>query len=158
MGPPGCGKSYLGRLLDLQGILGFKDLEPALMARFGTGEEFAAQKQEALDYIEEMYLRQLTVTDKPLGIQSTGLSDREILIRLAREYRIIFAAIDTPKDVCISRVAARLPGSNLNNDPDFTAGFYDLWKSKIAPSWSFDLHLNGLDSQSSLLDIQKRLS
>lgn len=47
MGPPGSGKSHLGRVLQERGIGSYRELEPLLRETFGSGREFNARIREA---------------------------------------------------------------------------------------------------------------
>jgi hypothetical protein len=158
VGPPGSGKSHLGRLLKQRGLTHFVDLEPELLACFGKGQEFAARKTEALEFLRLRYLEQLTSSELPVMFQSTGLSDRGILIDLAAAYRLVFAKLETPRAVCIERVITRPQDQNINNDPGFTASFYDYWTEAIAPSWEFDLQLDGQDAELAVRQVSEALS
>jgi shikimate kinase len=158
IGPPGCGKTHLGHGLHERGLARFHELEPELLLRFGTGADFAARKQEALAFVEASHRAQLATGGRPAVLESTGLSDRELLLRLASEYRLLLVWVDTPRDVCVARVQARPPGRNLNNDSDFTASFYDYWQRTVAPAWSFEVIADGVEADAALAKIAAALA
>lgn len=164
MGPPGSGKSHLACRLHERGIAQFEELEVELMQRFGTGAEFAAHKAEALDYIEARLREQLESNSpgqaavRPVAIQSTGLSDRAILLRFAAEYCLLYARLNTPRAVCVERVQSRAQDLNLNNNPDYAARFHDYWHAEVAPQWSFDVELSGLDAEADLALLEAALA
>lgn len=110
MGPPGSGKSYLGRALRDASVARYEEVEPLFVARFSTGASFAARKDEALAFIRGRYERQLGVPGLPVVIETTGLSDRPMLDDLVARYRLAFVALDTAREVCIERVRGRVPG------------------------------------------------
>lgn len=145
MGPPGSGKSYLGRALRDAGIARYEEIEPLLVARFGTGAAFAARKDEALAFIREQYARSLDAQGPPVVIETTGLSDRPMLDHFAARNRLAFVALDTPREVCVERVMARAPGANLSNDVDAAGRFHDYWHAEVADSYTFELRIGGLD-------------
>lgn len=161
LGPPGSGKSFLGAALSARGLARYEELEPELRARFGSGAEFAARKADALAFIEARLRGQLAAGEQagapPVAIQSTGLSDREILLRLGEEYRLLYARLNTPRDVCVARVESRQQNLNLNNDPDYAARFHDYWQAEVAPHWSFDVELSGLDAVEDLAAVAAAL-
>lgn len=158
MGPPGCGKSHLGRLLHEQGLAHFHDLEPELLAQFGSGEDFAANKPAALAWIEQQLILQLEGRELPVIIQSTGLSDRELLLRLMSRWRLALISIDAPAELCAQRVATRPPGQNLSNDPAHTAEFHAYWWSQVAPHWDFNGEVGGVDSAADLQALRELLA
>jgi shikimate kinase len=158
LGPPGCGKSHLGRSLHERGLARFTELEPELVGRFGTGAAFAARKAEALEFIEASHRRQLAAGGLPAVLESTGLSERGLLLRLAAEYRLLLVRMNTPRDVCIARVSSRTAGRNLNNDAAFAASFYQHWHSVVAPGWEFALEVDGVDADTDVARITVALS
>jgi adenylate kinase family enzyme len=145
MGPVGCGKSTLGAALHERGIAHFEEMEPLLLARYGGREGFIARKAEALEYVSDYYLRELRENMLPVALQATGLSDAQLLSNIALLYRLRYARINTPRDICVARVLARSQGENFNNDPDYATSFHDYWHAAIAPGWNFDLELSGID-------------
>ena len=171
MGPPGSGKSHLAWRLHERGIAHFEELEHEVMQRFGSGADFAARKAEALDYIEARLREQLDassgqqaeqaggreVAAPPVAIQSTGLSDRDILLRLAQDFRLLFARINTPRETCVARVQSRPQHENLSNDPAAAASFHAYWHTQVAPLWRFDLELGGVDAEADAGLIQRVL-
>jgi shikimate kinase len=97
LGPPGSGKSHLGCLLARRGAARYTEFEPLLIARFGTGEAFAARKTEALAFLKQNYGDLLRAGGLPLVIESTGLSEEPILRELADRWRLAVAALRTPR-------------------------------------------------------------
>src|SRR5687767_1611426 len=116
IGPPGAGKSYLGRALAERGIAHYTELEPILMRRFGQGAQFAQHKLAALAFLRDHYHQELQQTGHVVVIESTGLSDRPIIEAIAQQYRCLFVKVDAAKDLCLTRVAQRERGRNVSND------------------------------------------
>ena len=157
MGPPGCGKTYLGHYLSKQSMAEYTELEPVLVERFGTGAQFRDRKAEALVYIEQQYLAQRDRSGLPIVLESTGLSDRTILERLTESFRVAFVKVRTPRATCLERIANRERGRNLSNDVEAAGRFYDYWTHEIAPTYSFDLEVSGTDVQEATSAIQTLL-
>lgn len=82
IGPPGCGKSHLGRLLISSGVADYVELEPILVERFGKGEEFLANKTAALAFIAKHFRDRIANADTVIAFESTGLSDWPMLEEL----------------------------------------------------------------------------
>jgi predicted kinase len=155
MGPPGSGKSFLGRRLHECGIASYVELEPILVNRFGQGSEFASNKQAALELICQSYTRQLESREQLVAFESTGISDRSVLESLMQRYTIEIIKVCTPKDVCMSRIASRRPGSNLTNDREANARLYDYWYDVIEPTYAFSREVDGTDAEAAVSRIRE---
>jgi hypothetical protein len=85
----------------------------------------------------------------PVTLESTGVSDRRLLDALSREYRVAMARIRADRQLCIERLIARPRGKNISNsdDPDLIGRFYDHWCDKVAPTYTFDLEIDGSDAR-----------
>ena len=59
MGPPGSGKSSLANHLAAEGIASYLEVEPILVAEFGTGQEFQSRIKEAGAFLWHSYTEQL---------------------------------------------------------------------------------------------------
>ena len=145
MGPPGSGKSFLGNHLASQGIVSYLELEPFLRSEFGTGEEFRSRIAEVGAFLSQSYRDQLAGSERPVAIESTGITDRPLLEGLMGRHRVAFARVRAERAVCIERVVSRASGRNISHttDRDLIGGFYDAWTEKIAPGWKFDLEADG---------------
>lgn len=138
MGPPGSGKTYLASELAARGIVRYAELEPLLVARFGTGPAFLSRKAEALAFIRATLLDQLMAPGLPVAIETTGLSDQPMLEEFMARFMLTFVRLDTPAETCVTRVASRGRGRNLNNDPERATAFHAAWHLDIAPRYRFD--------------------
>ncbi|MBI1818615.1 MAG: hypothetical protein HYR72_26820 [Deltaproteobacteria bacterium] len=156
MGPPGSGKSFLGRYLSQQAIMSYVELEPILRKRFGTGEEFRAQIQEVGAFLVRSYRDQLARSVLPVAIESTGVSDRPIVERLMRDHRVAIVRVKADRAVCVDRVVSRPSGKNISEtaDREVVGRFYDLWLEKVAPTFSFDLEVDGTDAEAAANSIR----
>jgi len=143
MGPPGCGKSFLGNHLARLGIVTFVELEPILVEKFGKGAAFQANKDAALKFIRESCLRQLRVAKGPIAFESTGVSDRALIEELVGGHQVLLVKVETPKVVCLERLATRPRARNLSNDLAAGARFYDFWHRDIEPTYAFAATVDG---------------
>ena len=139
MGPPGAGKTYLAKRLRDEHACRYSELEPQLLARFGTGPEFAQNKRQALQFTESALRAQHAHAGRPVIVESTGLSDRDILLRLQRDFRLLFVKVLPAVETCVARVERRAAGANLNNDPAFARSFHEFWQLEVATQYEFDL-------------------
>ncbi len=158
LGPPGSGKSFLGRELASRSIARYVELEPLLVAEFGVGESFRQRKTEALAWIREQLLAQLSTPGLPVAIESTGLSDRPMLDEFAQRFELHLLRLATPLDVCLERIARRERGRNLSNDAGAAARFHSYWHSDVAPLYTLTATLSGTDTQSDLRAIRDLIS
>jgi hypothetical protein len=148
MGPPGCGKSFLGNRLARQGIASYLELEPILRERFGTGDEFRARILEVGAFLVRSYRDQLARSVLPVAFESTGITDRPILEQLMRRHRVSLVRVQVDRSVCVDRVISRPREKNISasTDRDLIGRFVDLWVEKVAPTYRFDLEVDGADA------------
>jgi adenylate kinase family enzyme len=156
MGPPGSGKSFLGNDLSRRGITSFVELEPILRQRFGTGEAFRARIREAGALLVRSYREQLARSALPVAFESTGVSDRAILEELMRDHRVGLARVKTARAICVARVVSRPAGANINEtaDRELVGRLYDRWTREIAPTYRFDLEVDGTDVEAAALSLR----
>ena len=146
MGPPGSGKSYLGNELNRHGLVSYTELEPKLIEIFGEGEAFRSRRPAALRWIQNFYREELSRSLLPVGIETTGISDREFIRELSQEFRLLFVRVTTPREICVERVRTRPSGRNINTDGDSGGSFYDYWCAEIEPTYDFDILVSGMNS------------
>jgi deoxyadenosine/deoxycytidine kinase len=156
MGFPGSGKSFLANHLSAEGIASYLEIEPILVARFGTGQEFQSQIKEVGAFLWRSYSEQLCSSQLPVIFESTGVSDRILLDRLRRTYQTAIVHVRTDRSTCISRLLRRARGYNISNsdDPEVIGGFYDFWYEQVAPTYGFDLSVDGVDVQAATREIR----
>ncbi len=159
MGPPGSGKSFLGAHLARAGLGSYRELEPILREKFGAEDTFLSNKRAALEFLVRSYRDQLAHAERPVAIETTGVSDRPILEQLAREHRVAIAHVNADRAVCVDRVVARPPGRNISAtvDRERVGAFYDLWHERIAPTYRFDLVLDGGDVEAATAALRRLL-
>jgi hypothetical protein len=122
MGPPGSGKSFLGRHLSRHAIASYVELEPVLRQTFGTGEVFRARIHEVGAFLMRSYREQLSRATLPVAFESTGVSDRIILEQLMRDHRVAVARVRADRSVCMDRVVSRPIGTNISETTDRDLG------------------------------------
>lgn len=158
MGPPGAGKTYLGKLLAERGFVAYADHERALLEKYGTAERFAANKEEAVAALNSEREEQIAMSTRPVYIETTGVSDEPWLRGLSERWRVVFVAVVPPQDRCAARVAGRPDGGNLNNDPERTRVFYDHWNGKVRPRYDFARVLSGTNADEDIAEIAEVLA
>ena len=159
IGPPGSGKSFLGSQLAARGVAAFTELEPLLRERFGGGEAFEGRIREAGEFVWRSYQAQLRGAERPVAFESAGVTDRVLLERLARECRVAFVHVRTARALCAERVVSRSPERNIHHttDRERIGRHYDLWQEKVAPSFRFDLSVDGDDVEGAVAAIRELL-
>jgi hypothetical protein len=148
MGVPGSGKSYLGRLLQERGVGTYRELEPLLREKFGSGAEFNARIREAGAFVWRSYQEQLAEDGPTPVFESAGVDDRPLLELLEKQHSIAFVHVEVSRDLCVERVVSRPARRNINptNDRERVARYYDIWYSKVFPTYRFALTVSGDDA------------
>jgi shikimate kinase len=141
LGPPGAGKTHLGRRMGALLGFAFGETEKELLERYGSTEAFVRHKDAALAELEREIRARLASSSVPVVIEATGLSDGPMLGRLAHDFPMLWIKVHAPRELCVARVRSRERGRNLSNDPDQTGSFHDFWLREVAPRYAFDLEL-----------------
>src|SRR5215211_1264592 len=84
LGPPGSGKSAIGRALAREGLR-WREWESLLLERWGTTENFVANKFAALADHHAELLAFVAEPGTAAVLESTGLSDAEFLDDLMQQ-------------------------------------------------------------------------
>ena len=159
IGPPGSGKTYLGQRIQAQLGLAFRDVERELVERYGSRASFVKDKSAALAALEGEVRERLAASPVPVVIESTGLSDGPMLVRLGQEFPVLWIKVHAPRELCVARVQSRGGGGNLSNDPQQAAEFHDFWLREVEPRYSFDLQVanDGSADGAFLLELAARV-
>lgn len=153
MGPFGSGKSFLGRSLDSEGIAQFTDLEPIIYDLFSN--ESGLDIEKATRYIRSHYFDSLSSAQPVAAFESTGVVQRPLLLEVMEKFKVAVIQVQTPKKICLERVAQRNQRSKHPIELSKADEFYDYWTEEIAPTYKFDLEVDGLDAESAIGDIRK---
>lgn len=147
LGPPGSGKSYLGRFLHERGVGTYRELEPLLREKFGSGKEFAARIQEAGAFVWRSYQEQLAESGPTPVFESAGVDDRLLLEQLEKQCSIGFVHVHVSRDLCVERVITRPVDRNINHttNRELVGRFYDFWYSKVFPKYGCAITVEGDD-------------
>ena len=159
IGPPGSGKSFLGAQLAARRVAAYTELEPLLRARFGSGDAFGGKLREAGEFLWRSYQAQLRDAKLPVAFESAGVIDRVLLERLRREHRVAFVEVRAARALCVERVVTRSPERSIHatTDRERVGRHYDLWQERVAPTFRFDLWVDGDDVESAVAAVRSFL-
>ena len=131
MGPPGSGKSFLGCELAEQGVAAFIEAHIA----------------EVDELLWRSYCEQIRESELVVALESNGVSHRNLLEDLQGSYRVALVHVDAARELCIARVVTRALERNTQpaTDRETVGRFYDAWRAQIAPTYAFDLAVDGAD-------------
>jgi hypothetical protein len=116
LGPPGAGKTSVGRALASEGFR-WREWEAEVVAQWGDRSTFVANKDEALPVLHAA-LRSWIAEGPPVAvIESTGLSDAALLDELDATGRAFVVRLEVAADEARRRCASRPPGEHLTDDP-----------------------------------------
>ena len=146
-GPPGSGKSHLGRKLASEGIADYQELEPVLRQRFGSRAAFQERILEAGAFVWKSYQEQLRNAARPVAFESAGVDDAQLLEALRERYALAWVRVQTDRAVCVERLLTRPRERNISSsdDPERLDRFLSSWETEIAPRYRFDLVVDGTD-------------
>ena len=156
MGPFGAGKSHLGRRLDAEGIARYTELEPLVYDRFEIDGTF--EVEEATKYIRSFYLDELSRNEGVVALESTGITQRPLLLEVMERYRVALIWLATPKGVCLERIKRRNIDAIRPIRVCKANEFYDYWTAEIAPQYEFSLQIDGTDGESAMHEIKRFIS
>jgi len=118
---------------------------------------FQSQIKEVGAFLWHSYTEQLRCSQLPVIFESTGVSDRLLLDRLRRSYQTAIVRVRAARSLYIRRLLGRARGYNISNsdDPEVNGGFYDFWCEQVAPTYDFDLSVDGVDVQAATREIRE---
>jgi len=111
-------------------------------------------------FLWRSYTEQLRSSQLPVIFESTGVSDRLLLDRLRCSYQTAIVHVKAGRSLCIRRLLGRARGYNISNsdDPEVIGGFYDFWCERVAPTYDFDLSIDGADIQAATRKLREFIS
>ena len=141
LGPPGSGKTTVGRLLAVRGLR-WREWEQWLVDRWGTREAFLADKERALSELHDEVVEWATSDDTPAVLETTGLSDAPLLVRLRSSVATVVIRLDVSEDEAMRRVAARAPGEHLTDDVERSRAVWRAFCDHVAGAVEVDLAID----------------
>jgi hypothetical protein len=143
MGPFGSGKTHLGHGLSAAGVADYIELEPTVYRLFSDGRELDLAR--ATRFIRDHYHEQLAAGRGPVAFESTGVTQRPLLLEVLDRYEVALVRVVTPREVCLERIAVRHAGGDVESEVDNARRFFDFWTREIAPTYAFALEVSGTD-------------
>lgn len=138
LGPPGAGKSAIGEELGRRGLR-WRSWEQAAVDRWGTRDEFLADKEEALAWLHAEIEAWIETAGTAAVVESTGLSDASFLDRLAADRRAFTVRLDVSADTARQRIASRRVGEHLTDDVNLSGKVWTAFNERVAPIRPVDL-------------------
>lgn len=145
----------------MKGIARYTELEPIVYELFGKGDDLDIE--EATKYIHTHYYESLSSNSGLVAFESTGVVQRPLLLDVMAQFDVALVRVDTPKEICLARVAKRNLGNPRPIELDNAAEFYDYWMTEIAPTYDFALTVDGTNEESAthsirmLMEIERRI-
>jgi shikimate kinase len=138
LGVPGSGKSAIGEELARRGLRR-RDWEIAIVERWGTREQFIADKTRALPRLHAEILEWIHEAGPIAVIETTGLSDAPLLAELERSGSAVVVRLDVSEDEADRRVAARAQGRHLSDDAAANRAIGRAFRQHVLPRQRADL-------------------
>jgi shikimate kinase len=159
VGPPGSGKTTIGAALGRLGLR-WRDWEPMILARWGSREDFVAEKHLALPWLHDEVVRWIDSAEAPAVLETTGLSDAPLLDRLDREASAFVVRLDVTESVAMSRVRKRPQNRHLNDDLESNRTIWRAFYDGVAPNRRVDVAIDteAMSSEQIAAQINERLA
>jgi shikimate kinase len=139
IGPKGCGKTYIGELIEKDLSIRFLSVEPFFMqVKADRSDLDEAYFREAWQLIEKEIDKHLTDHDN-ISFESIGTFDsfKEFLHRLEARYPVKLIQIKAPPDLCLERIAKRDASAHLPMSADLITRI-----NKLAVDEKYDFALS----------------
>jgi len=124
LGPPGSGKSTIGRELGQRGYR-WREWEVLLIERWGSRERFVAAKSAALPALHTEIAAWVREGGAPAVLETTGLSDAPLLDELVATTSTLVVRLDVDQEAAMrreSRRAAATSTSRTTSTPTTACG------------------------------------
>ena len=138
LGPPASGKSTVGAAL---GALGYRwrEWEPVLIERWGSRENFIANKERALREHQGDLAAFITEPGGTAVLETTGISDAPFLDILMRTADVFVVRLDVPLDAALGRVRGRTAGQHFSDDEDPNRATWQAFQDLVVPNRTANL-------------------
>ena len=145
IGNAGAGKTWVGEVLSRGMGLEFLDLERMLLERYGTTEEFIANKPEALKWFEAQVRNQIADGERTVIFEVGAFSQQETIRRLREDFETLLVLVEAPRHVRLQRLRDRERGRNLTEDPEESVRHEDVFESEVKPKFDFAFRIENSD-------------
>ena len=118
-----------------------------------TDRAFFFDVDAASAFLRDFYFERLAHEDRVTAFESTGVTQRPLLLDVIDAFPVALVRVDTPKDVCLARVAARNVGRETQIKPSRCSDFFDHWTRNVAAGYDFDLVVDGTSEDAAVAAI-----
>lgn len=141
LGPPGSGKSTIGAAL---GALGYRwrEWEPELLARWGSRENFIANKERALAEHHADITAWIAEPGAAAVLETTGISDAVFLDALAEAHQPFVVRLDVTLEGALRRVRSRPGGQHLSDEEERNRATWRTFQELVAPNRAANLAID----------------
>ena len=141
LGAPGSGKSTIGAQLRRRGCR-WRDWEMVILERWGSRDQFIADKATALPALHEEIRRWITSEAPPAVLETTGLSDAPLRAELARTHDVLTVRLDVSETEALRRIAARQRDRHLTDDLEANRLVWQAFQDQVSRTSGVDLTID----------------
>ena len=120
--------------------LRWREWEPTILDRWGSRENFIAEKADALPTLHDEILEWVFSDSSAAVLETTGLSDAPLLAALDRSAAaVMIVRLDVSEEEALRRVAGRARGRHLSDDVELNRGVWRAFHEHVLPQRHVDL-------------------
>jgi shikimate kinase len=139
LGAPGSGKSSVGAALGEAGLR-WRDWELEIVRRWGSREQFVAEKPVALPALHAAILEWVAADDTTSAVvETTGLSDAPFIRELIAGGGVVVVRLDVGEDEALRRVGDRAQGRHLTDELEANRRVWRAFYGQAAENFGADL-------------------
>lgn len=138
LGPPGSGKSTIGRELERRSYR-WREWEVLLVERWGSRERFVAAKVEALPALHAEIAAWVREDGAAAVLETTGLSDAPLLDDLVATTNALVVRLDVDEEAAMRRVESRARDEHLTDDADANRRVWHAFDEHVRNARAVDL-------------------